>query len=223
MRIVRTFGLALIAAAIIPAVVSAQNAKPAQRDFNDSWYWGLKGGSTMFTAGADGNTKVNAPTFGAEWLITRTTMALNISVDQSFFDDKSGVYDPTVAGSIRPVSISDMRRYQASVLFFPKRFGSLRPYAGIGFALNVIQNANPEGTYLSAESQTAILKSVNDQSSRASAAFTVGAQLQVQRAAIFAQGVTMPTRNNFLLNGSANTFMIEAGIRYNLVAAIEKF
>ncbi len=222
MRMVRTFGLAFVAA-LLPVVSSAQSAKTSRTDFNDSWYWGLKGGSTMFTAGENGSTKISAPTFGAEWLITRTSIALNLSVEQSFFDNTSGVFDPSVAGSVRPVSIKDMRRYQASMFFIPKAFGSVRPYAGVGYALNVIQNANPEGTYLSAASQSAILKSVNEQSSRASVAFTVGAQMQVQRAAIFAQGVTMPTRNNFLLNGASNTFLIEAGVRYNLVGAISGY
>lgn len=222
MRIVRTFGLAIVAA-ILPAVSSAQSAKPAPRDFDNSWYWGLKGGSTMFTAGENGNTKISAPTVGAEWLITRSNFALNLSFDQSFFDNKSGVFDPTVSGSVRPVSIKNMRRYQVSAFFIPKVFGTVRPYAGIGYAINVIQNANPEGTYLSPASQTSILNSVNEQSSRASAALTLGAQMQVQRAAIFAQGMAMPTRNNFLLNGAANTFVLEAGIRYNLASAISNW
>jgi hypothetical protein len=33
----------------------------------------------------------------------------------------------------------------------------------------------------------------------------------------------MPTRSRFLINGSANTIVAEAGIRYNLTGAREKF
>jgi hypothetical protein len=223
MRIVRTIGLALVAAALLPVAASAQGASKAPRGFNDSWYWGLKGGTTMFTAGEDGDTQVSAPTVGAEWLITRSRVALNVSVEQSFFDDKSSVFDPSFSGSVRPVSINDMRRYQASVFFFPKQFGAFRPYAGLGLAINVIQNANPEGTFLSEASQSAILASVEDQTSRASTNFTLGVQAHVRNAAIFVQGASMPTRNRFLLSGAANTYVLEAGIRYNLVSAIEKF
>ena len=32
----------------------------------------------------------------------------------------------------------------------------------------------------------------------------------------------MATRNRFLINGKANTYLLEAGLRYNLVDAIEK-
>jgi hypothetical protein len=32
----------------------------------------------------------------------------------------------------------------------------------------------------------------------------------------------MPTRNRFLINGRSNTYLLEAGLRYNLVDAIEK-
>jgi hypothetical protein len=52
--------------------------------------------------------------------------------------------------------------------------------------------------------------------------FTVGAQAQVQqRLSVFAQAATMPTRNNFLINGAANTFVLEAGVRFNLLGAID--
>jgi hypothetical protein len=32
----------------------------------------------------------------------------------------------------------------------------------------------------------------------------------------------MPTQNRYLINGKANTYLIEGGLRYNLVDAIEK-
>jgi hypothetical protein len=31
----------------------------------------------------------------------------------------------------------------------------------------------------------------------------------------------MPTRRNFLINGASNTFVIEAGVRFNLIGAVE--
>lgn len=221
MRNVRTFGLALLAAAVIPVAADAQTSSRA-RIFDDSWFWGVKGGSTTFTTGESGTTRVNAPTIGAEWLITRTRAALYVSVEQAFFDNRAGVFDPTTAGSVRPVSISDLRRYHAGLLAFPVQYGSLRPYAGLGLAINVIQNAQPEGTFNSPETQEAVFTSVHDQSSRMSVVYTAGLQAQVQRVSLFAQASTMPTRRNFLINGGANTFMFEAGVRYNLAGAIER-
>ncbi|MEO6446414.1 MAG: hypothetical protein ABIZ91_06960 [Gemmatimonadaceae bacterium] len=226
MRIVRTFGLVLFAAVALPSVGRAQamsHAAPkAARNFDDSWFWGVKGGSTMFTTGDNGSAKVSAPTVGAEWLITRTRVALNLSIEQAFFDRNAVVFDNTAPGSARSVSISDLRRYNASLFVFPVRYGSLRPYAGLGLALNVIQSAEPQGTYSSSQAQQNVFNTVNEQSSRTSPVFTVGAQAEVYRASVFAQVATMPTRNNFLINGAANTFMLEAGVRFNLLSAIER-
>ena len=53
-------------------------------------------------------------------------------------------------------------------------------------------------------------------------AWSTEATAQVQRASLFAQVATMPTRNNFLINGAANTFMLEAGVRFNLLKAIDR-
>ena len=174
MRIVRSFGLALLAASTLPALAHAQAksqpASMAARGFDDSWFWGVKGGSTMFTSGQSGASKISAPTVGFEWLITRSHVALNVSVEQAFFDTKAGVFDPTSAGSVRPVGISDLRRYNASVLFFPVKYGAIRPYGGIGLALNVIQNAQPEGTFSSENAQSNVFDAVDQQSSRTSPA-----------------------------------------------------
>jgi outer membrane protein W len=222
MRIVRTFRLALAAAAILPALAGAQSTSQPPRVFADSWFWGAKGGSTMFTTGAQGTSKVSAPTIGAEWLITRTHTALYVSVEQAFFSNTAGVFDASAPGSVRSVDISDLRRYNAGVFFFPKQYGSVRPYAGLGLAINVIQNADPQGTYSSEDSQQLVFEAVDEQSSRVAAVFTLGAQAQVQqRLSVFAQAATMPTRRNFLINGASNTFVIEAGVRFNLIGAVE--
>lgn len=222
MRIVRTFRLALTAAAFVPALVGAQGTSNAPRSFQDSWFWGAKGGSTMFTTGTDGAAKVTAPTVGAEWLITRTHAALYVSVEQAFFDNTAGVFDASAPGSLRAVNINDLRRYGAGVFIFPVTYGNLRPYAGLGLSLNVIQNADPLGTFTSADAQQNVFRAVDNQSSKVAAVFTLGAQAQLQpRLSVFAQAATMPTRRNFLINGAANTFVLEAGLRFNLIRAID--
>ncbi|MEP7346182.1 MAG: hypothetical protein ABI877_12990 [Gemmatimonadaceae bacterium] len=219
MRIVRTVAKAVACIAFIPALVMAQ--KPADRAFVDSWFWGIKGGTAMFKV-ANGAGQKMAPSVGAEWLITRTKIALNVSVEQSFFDDQTGVYDPTVSGAFRAVDISDWRRYQASIFFFPKAFDQLRPYAGMGLAINAIQNASPRGQFISQGAQDSVFRQVSDYSSRASVVFTGGAQYAVGRASLFGQASAMPTRSRFLVSGSPYTVMFEGGVRYNIGSAIEK-
>lgn len=219
MRIVRTVVRTVAWTAFVPALALAQTrTAPA---FADSWFWGVKGGTTMFTV-VDGGASKSAPTVGGEWLLTRTRIALDISVEQTFFDGLAGVYDPTVSGSLRPVDISDWRRYQASIFFFPWRFDSFHPYAGLGLAINVIQNAAPEGQFTSQDSQDAVFQQVSDYSSRASVNFTAGAQYSLGRASIFGQASAMPTRAHFLVSGSGYTYMFEGGIRLNVGRSIEQ-
>jgi hypothetical protein len=219
MRIVRTVARTIGLTALVPALAAAQ-AKPAPSSFVDAWYWGATGGTTMFTP-VSGASRVSAPTVGGEWLITRSRIALNISIEQAFFDDVSGVFDPTVNGGVRPVDISDWRRYHASIFFFPWHSDGFRPYLGTGFAINVIQNATPQGTYTSEASLDSVFSQVNRFSSRASAVFTGGAQFGSDRVALFGQVTAMPTRSNFLITGSGYSFMLEGGLRYRISSAIE--
>lgn len=223
MRTIRTLTAGLACAALLPAVVAAQAAQPTvpqqARSFTDSWYWGAKGGVSLFGAAGE---DISAPTVGGEWMITRTRIAMYVSVEQSFFDTRGAVFDATSAGSARMVDIKDSRRYNLQLFAFPKQFGSFRPYAGLGFALISIRDANPQGTFDSPESQDTVFARVNDASSRTTPVFTLGGQVDVQRFGLFVQASSMSTRNRFLINGKANTYLIEGGLRYNLADAIEK-
>ena len=221
MRSIRTLTAGLACAAFFPAVAAAQQAAAPQtaRSFTDSWYWGAKGGISMFGAAAE---NVSAPTVGGEWMITRTKIAMYVSVEQSFFDTQGAVFDPTSVGSARIVDIKDSRRYNLQLFAFPKQFGAFRPYAGLGYALIMIRDASPEGTFANAATQDTVLATVDDRSSRTTPVFTLGGQLDFSRAALFVQASTMATRNRFLINGKANTYLIEGGLRYNLAGAIEK-
>src|SRR6476620_2674063 len=106
MRSIRTLTAGLACAALWPAVAAAQGTPKAVRSFTDSWYWGAKGGVSMFGSAAE---DVSAPTFGGEWLITRTRVAMYVSAEQSFFDTQGGVFDPTSPASTRIVDIKDSR------------------------------------------------------------------------------------------------------------------
>jgi hypothetical protein len=221
MRMVRT-AVALAGLVIVPSVAFAQTNGTAAT-VRDSWYWGVNGGAMFFNAGYDQDLKVTAPSVGGEWFITRSRFALRISVAQAFFDEQAAVYDPTVTGAARPVDVKDWRRYAVEVYAMPGSDKFLTPYAGVGVALNVIQNASPVGSFVSEESLENVFLTVDEFSSRASLVFAAGAQASFGRSALFVQGNAMPTRNAFLLNRSQYTLSLEAGIRYSFGSAIEKF
>jgi opacity protein-like surface antigen len=219
MRTIRTLTAGLACAALLPAFAAAQSVPQKVRSFTDSWYWGAKGGVSMFGSAVE---NISAPSVGAEWMITRTRVAMYVSVEQSFFDTQGAVFDPTSVGSARIVDIKDSRRYNLQLFAFPKQYGAFRPYAGLGFALIMIRDARPMGTFTTPESQDSIFARVDDASSRTTPVLTLGGQADWQRYGFFVQASTMATRNRFLINGKANTYLIEGGVRYNLVDAIEK-
>jgi hypothetical protein len=222
MRIVRTVVLAVLATAAVPALALAQSAS----GFDNGWFWGAKGGIMQFDAidTRNGGFKtVNATTVGGEWLITRTRAGLYLSVEHAFFDEVAAVFDPSAAGASRAVNISDMRRYHMGMLAFPVNWGGARPYLGVGYAINVIQNASPQGTFTSQGAMDSVFTRVDRQSTRSSFVVTAGVQAQMGRWGLFAQAATMPTRDNFLISGSSNTFMFEGGLRFRISNAIEKF
>lgn len=221
MRMVRT-AAAVAGLVFVPTLAFAQ-ANSASAPARDSWYWGINGGAMMFNAGYDADVKVTAPSVGGEWFITRSRFALRLSVQQAFFDDQAAVYDPTVTGAARPVDVKDWRRYAIEVYAMPAGDRFLLPYAGIGVALNVLQNASPVGSFVSEESLENVFLTVDEFSTRASLVVAAGAQASFGRSALFVQGSAMPTRNAFLLNRSQYTMQVEAGIRYSFGSAIEKF
>lgn len=223
MRMVRTAAKALAGIALVPGLLAAQAASGSTSNFNDSWFWGVNGGVMMFTSGIGSDVRVTAPTVGGEWLITRTRVALRVSIVQAFFDEQGGMTDVTVPGGVRPVSVSDWRRYAAEVLFIPATYGDLRPYGGLGLSLNVLRDAFPTGGFADSAAAVNSFLLVDESATRAAVNFLAGAQLNVGRAGLFAQGSAMPTRNRFLFNRSHYTFQLEAGLRYNFGSAIEKF
>jgi hypothetical protein len=209
-----TAGLALVT--MVPAVAAAQSERP----FADSWFWGVKGGAMTVKTNTD--SKI-APTVGAEWLITRTRAGLYISLEQGFFDDMAAsVADTSVTGGARPVAIRNFRRAAFSLMAFPKQWGSVRPYAGLGLSLNLVQRAQPVGTFATNEGKDEVMQRVEDRRSRTSVLFMGGVQGDVGPVALFAQATAMPTGSRFLLSGDDNTYMLEAGVRINMGSAIER-
>jgi hypothetical protein len=214
MRTVRwlTSGLAL--AALVPSLGAAQSSS---RLFENSWFWGAKGGVMSFSTEADGNTA--APLVGVEWLITRTHGALYLSGEQSFFKATSSVRDRF--GQEYRVDIRDMRRYTAAALAFPWTWGTVRPYGGVGFSLNSIQRTSLVDMPSTDTSMADVADQLARQKDRISFITMAGIQAQYQRVSLFGQVTFMPAKANFLLNGRS-TYILEAGIRYNFGSSKER-
>ncbi|MEO8192441.1 MAG: hypothetical protein ABI681_01240 [Gemmatimonadales bacterium] len=210
----RLFVAGLISAALLPASGSAQRS----RDFEDSWFWGVKAGVSTF-APTFGDTETSA-TYGLEWLITRTHGALYISVDEANVYTHSAVFDPTADGSFREVEVDKLRRVGFAALAFPKRFGRFRPYAGLGLTLNVIGDAYPEVEVDEDPVDDAVFQRIDDRRSQSALLGMAGVQMQFHRTAIFAQASLVPASSKFLLNDSALGFF-EMGVRYNFGGARE--
>lgn len=212
MRSTRLLLAGFLVAAALPATGSAQQG----RYFDDSWFWGVKGGVSTFTPTL--GESETAPTIGGEWLITRSRGGLYVSLDHVNLDATSAVFDPGAEGSVRSVQVRNLRRIGAAALAFPKRFGRVRPYAGIGLSLNVVGEANP----LLASDDDVIDDAVYDRAEerRSQAGFLgmAGVHVQFQRLAVFGQASVVPGNSRFLLNDQPLGFF-EAGIRYNFSGA----
>lgn|SRR5690606_13658223 len=207
------FALAIftvVTGAVIPSTAVAQQAEAR---FADSWFWGVRGGAMSVQTNVQDEF---APMAGLEWLITRERVGLQIAVGQSFFNDVAVVVADEL-GNPSEVRLHDYRYASASLLAFPVQWGGLRPYAGIGVALNVVRSAQPQGML------DAVTADFVDQSRTVmSAVLTAGAQAQYQNVAIFGEASVLPTKREFLLNGNEAVFTLNAGVRFNLGSAIEK-
>ena len=218
MRTFRPLLAAMALLALAPLTAHAQ----ADRSFTDSWFWGVKGGVMSFYT-----TQVShapAPLIGGEWLITRNKGALYLSLDQAFFKQNAEytVFDADTAGN--PIetgtaiaSIRDMKRFTAAVMVFPMQRGLMRPYAGLGFAMNFINKATtqPGGATGAFEEQ-----SLNDVKSGSAPVLILGTQLQKNRFSVFGQGTLMGKNSEFVFNRS--TYFLEGGLRYNVGPSRER-
>jgi len=207
-----------------PAIAGAQEKNP----FIDSWFWGAKAGMvTLVTGPSTSPVRTTAPTIGVDWLITRSWYALNVSLDQAYFDAVSSVTDAGGTGVERLVDIRDMRRAAVAMNIFPKVFKeNVRPYVGVGYALNFVVRAESQGNnFASPEARDTVEQRIQSAKSRGSPMVIFGVQADVKKWAPFAQATVMPTQgalHGFLINGNGFTYYLEAGMRYNFGSAIEK-
>jgi hypothetical protein len=216
MQKLRAVAVAVVATLVVSASASAQE----MRNFDNSWFWGFKSGVNTFSAPGHGNT--STVDLGIDWLITRTNGGLYVSGNQSIFKRDVDVFDPASNTAQRTVQVSDLRRISFAAVAFPKHFGGITPYAGVGYTIAVLGDArvHVDTTSGNPPPNNAFLDKVDLARSRGAILGMAGVQIQTKRAAIFAQETMLPSNGQFLFPSILSFF--EFGVRYNFGSSIDR-
>ena len=214
MQKLRAVAVAVVAMLVVSASANAQE----MRNFDNSWFWGFKSGINTFSAPGHGNT--STVDLGVDWLITRTRGGLYVSGNQSIFKRDVDVFDPASRTNQRTVQVSDLRRISFAALAFPKHFGGITPYGGVGYTIAVLGDARVYVDTANTFPNNAFLDKVEGARSRGAVMGMAGVQMQTRRAAIFAQETMLPSNSNFLFSSVLSFF--EFGVRYNFGSSIDR-
>jgi hypothetical protein len=214
MQKLRAVAMALAAVTVVSASGNAQE----MRNFDNSWFWGFKSGINTFSAPGHGNT--STVDLGIDWLITRTKGGLYVSANQSIFKRDVDIFDATSNTGQRTVQVSDMRRITVAGLAFPKHFGGITPYGGIGYTIAVLGDAKIRVDSTNTFPNNSFVDAVDQARSRSAVLGIVGIQIQGKRAAIFAQESMLPSNSTFMFNSVLSFF--EFGVRYNFGSSIDR-
>jgi hypothetical protein len=213
MQKLRAVAVAVMATLVVTASAGAQQ----RRNFDNSWFWGFKTGINTFSSPGRGN--ISTVDLGVDWLITRTKGGLYVSGNQSIFERDITMFDAG-AGVDRTVRVNDLRRITVAGVAFPKHFGGITPYAGLGFTLAVLGDARVFVDSASSFPSNAFLDEVDQARSRAAALGMAGVQIQTMRFAIFAQETLVPSNPSFLFPSVLSFF--EFGLRWNFGSSIDR-
>ena len=213
MQKLRAVAVAVIATFVVTAGASAQE----MRNFDNSWFWGFKSGINTFTVPGRGNT--STVDMGVDWLITRTKGGLYVSGNQSIFERDITVFDNGAATN-RTVRINDLRRITLAGVAFPKHFGGITPYAGLGYTIAVLGDARVFVDSTTSFPSNAFLDEVESHRSRSAVVGMGGIQIQTMRFAIFAQETLVPSNTSCLVSSILSFF--EFGLRWNFGSSIER-
>jgi hypothetical protein len=214
MQKLRAVAVAVVATLVVSASASAQE----MRNFDNSWFWGFKSGINTFSAPGHGNT--STVDLGIDWLITRTKGGLYVSGNQSIFKRDVDVFDPASSTLQRTVQVSDLRRISFAAVAFPKHFGAITPYAGLGYSIAVLGDVRVYADTANSFPNNAFFDKVDAARSRGAVFGMGGVQIQTKRAAIFAQETMLPSNGQFLFPSVLSFF--EFGVRYNFGSSIDR-
>lgn len=210
--------LRAVAVALVATIVVSSSASAQMRNFDNSWFWGFKSGINTFSVPGHGNT--STVDLGIDWLITRTRGGLYVSANQSIFERDLEFLDPTSLTGQRTIRVNDMRRISLAGVAFPKHFGAITPYAGLGFTIAVLGDARIFVDSANTFPNNSFLDEVEKERSRSAVMGLAGVQIQTKRAAIFAQETMLPSNTSFLFRSVLSFF--EFGVRYNFGSSIDQ-
>ena len=214
MQKLRAVAVALVATIVVSASADAQGV----RNFDNSWFWGFKSGVNSFSVPGHGNT--STVDMGIDWLITRTKGGLYVSGNQSIFEKDLEFRDPSSNSGARTVRVNDMRRITFAAVAFPKHFGGITPYAGVGYMIAVLGDARVFVDTVNTYPTNAFLDEVERERSRGAVIGLAGLQIRTKRAAVFAQETLVPSNDSFLFR-SVMSFL-EFGVRWNFGSSIDR-
>jgi hypothetical protein len=214
MQKLRAVFVALAATVVVSGSARAQQ----NRNFDNSWFWGFKSGINTFSVPGHGNT--STVDLGIDWVITRSKGGLYVSGNQSIFQRDLEFLDPASNTGQRTVRVNDMRRITLGALAFPKHFGGITPYAGLGYTITVLGDARIFVDSANTFPSNAFLDEVENERSRSAVVGIGGIQIQASRMAIFAQETIAPSNSSFLFRSVLNFF--EFGIRLNFGSSIDQ-
>ena len=214
MQKLRAIAVAVTAMIVVSASANAQSVS----NFDNSWFWGFKSGVNSFAVPGHGNT--STVDLGIDWVITRSKGGLYVSGNQSTFQRDLEFGDPTSQTGQRTVRVNDMRRITLAALGFPKHFGGITPYVGLGFMIAVLGDARVFVDSVNTFPTNSFLDEVENERSRSTAIGMGGVQIQTKRAAVFIQNTLVPSNNTFLFRSVLN--FLEFGIRINFGSSIDQ-
>jgi hypothetical protein len=208
-------------AALLPQLSAAQTG----RQFKDAWFWGIKGGSMLYSSASTENSI--APLVGAEWLITRSRGGLYVSYDQAFLSTTGSFLDRDPDSTFtRNVSLTNLRRISIAAMVFPMQSAKYHPYAGFGMSLNQIGGASFQTGFANTVRYQIALDSVQSKKASFTPIIVGGLQARLTRFSVFGQVAVSPLQQNFFLynsnSGSAFNASFETGIRYNFGSSIDR-
>jgi hypothetical protein len=199
-------------------VVAGSAGAQGNRSFDDSWFWGFKTGVNSFSVPGHGNT--STVDLGIDWVITRTKGGLYVSGNQSVFEKDLEFLDPSSNTGQRTVRVNDMRRITFAALAFPKHFGGITPYAGVGYMIAVLGDARIFVDSVNTFPTNAFLDEIERERSRGAVLGMAGVQIRTKRMAIFAQETLLPSNSSFLFRSVLS--FLEFGVRWNFGSSIDR-
>ncbi len=239
MRLLRrlTAGLALL-----PLVATAGHAQSG-RLFDNSWFWGVSGGSLTYSTSATAHK--SAPLLGLDWLFTRRHFGLMLGFEQAFFKAQNlsytnvgRLYLDTTYTKFQDYAfgatgrVTNSRHIQAAFVVFPTT-GHFKPYAGLGVSANFVQGLTttsafpgpPHAVVQASQWQPGFFGEQFRQEAAdwVSPVLLLGAQAQLSRFSVFGEAKVFGNDNN---PGSPHLFtdqafyVLRAGIRINALSAI---